>query len=249
MAITPRIILVGASLLAAACASAGSSAIEGSQLSDTRPDSDRGCRGAGAPRELPSADAMVDSAALSAGVARLWREAGEPSGHVLLAMRFDEDGLNVRRDVLEHRSTDALADSVQRLVFAARRTTAPAEREWGVRMRIDLGAQPVLRVARSQECRPAPLQRGDAALAGSFTAWGDVRDPSPPPTMAEGGLIWVRVALDEAGRVTDARVERSAARVFADQRLLQQVRMIAFNPATVDGYPVPGETTIPLRVR
>jgi TonB family protein len=249
MPISPRILLVGASLMAAACAPFASAADESSRLSDTRPESERGCRGAGAPRELPSVDAMVDSAAVSGQLARLWSQAGQPAGHVLLAMRYDEDGTNVRRDVMEHRVTDALADSVQRLVFATRRTAQPAEREWGVRMRVDLGARPVLRVARSQECRAEPVQRGDPALAGTYSGWGDIRDSAPPPTMAEGGLVWVRVALDESGRVTDARVERSAARVFANQRLLQYVRMIAFNPATVDGYPVPGEATIPLRVR
>ncbi|HEX8392615.1 MAG TPA: energy transducer TonB [Longimicrobium sp.] len=248
MAIQPGLVLICASLLAAACAPLASTADGGPGMSDTRPGSDRGCRMATEPRALPSADAMVDSAALTQQVARLWREAGGPAGHVVLAMRYDEQGRNVRRDVLEYRVAEQMADSVQKLVFAARRTTAPAEAEWGVRMRVDVGAEPALRVTRSRECRPAPLERSDGALAGTFSNWGDVRDSAPPPTMGDGGLVWVRVALSASGHVTDVRVERSATRI-PEHRLLQYVRMIAFNPATVDGYPVAGETSIPLRVR
>lgn len=248
MASSSRLVLIGASLLAAACAPLASHAGADAALEDTRIGSDRACRMASAPRTLPAADAMVDSAALTAQIAQFWRQAGQPAGHVVLAMRYDADGTNVRRQVLEHRVGESLADSIQKLVFAARRTAEPAEREWGVRMRVELGAQPALRVDRSRECQAAPLQRSDQVLAGSFASWGDVRDAAPPPSFAEGGLVWVRVALNEAGHVTDLRVERSATRV-PEQRLLQYARMIAFNPATVDGYPVPGEASIPLRVR
>ncbi|HEX6039687.1 hypothetical protein, partial [Longimicrobium sp.] len=114
-----------------------------SLLSDApRRVADRACRVAPEPAALPSADALVDSAALAADVAAAWRAAGQPAGHVLFALRYDRDGLNVRRDVIEHRVSDALADSLQALVFKHRRRADPAQAEWSVRMRMDLGEAP-----------------------------------------------------------------------------------------------------------
>jgi TonB family protein len=58
----------------------------------------------------------------------------------------------------------------------------------------------------------------------------------------------VRVALDARGNVTDVRVERSLARVGWENRLLNYVRSISFIPAMEDGYPVPAQLSLPLRM-
>jgi TonB family protein len=244
-----RVLCASALLGASACAQLGTAATpREALLSDAAPRRDRPCRLAGEPRMLPSADALVDSAALAARLAALWREGGAPRGHVLLAMRFDPEGLNVRRDVLEHRLTPGMADSVQALVFALRRAAAPAEREWGVRLRVDLGEQPVFRVGRSETCAAALMDHGDDVLVRSYSNWGDVRDSGPPPAPTDAGMVWVRVALDPAGRVTGMNLERGVLRGPIDRRLMQYVMQMAFSPATVDGYPVPGEASIPLRL-
>jgi TonB family protein len=221
-------------------------------LSDAPPRPlERTCRVAREPQALPSADALVDSAALAAAAAELWRASGV-NGHVLVGMRYDREGLNVRRDVLEHRLGDALADTLQKLVFAHRRRAEPAGGEWSVRLRLDVGETPRLRVGRTEVCAPrlrSGTETGWGNTAGA--AWGDVRDAYAPPAAAEmydPSTVWVRVALDSRGNVTEARLERSLGRRTHEMRVLNYVRTISFIPAMEDGYPVPGELSMPLRM-
>jgi TonB family protein len=254
-----RLLLPMAALLAcAACSTAtGSGAAPGRAdlLSDAPRRADRPCRPSAFPAELPAAAVLVDSAALSAAATDLWRRAGSPRGHVLLAMGYDLTGLNVRRDLIEHRLPAPLADTLQELVFAHRRSLQPAAREWGVRLRIDLGGEiPVLRVGRREVC-PARPHDGEVARYGGFggTGFGDVRDRTRVAgTFAGGGTVWVRVALDASGNVTEARVERTMDRPVGrsawESRVLSYVRTISFVPATEDGWPVPTQLSFPLRM-
>lgn len=211
---------------------------------------DRECHVSAYPETLPAADALVDSAALAEAVARAWRAAGAPAGHVLLALRYDPDGVNVRRDVIEHRLGTALADTLQQLVFAHRRRVDATDREWSVRLRLDLGDTPRMRVGRAEVCSPRMRNGNDAGWGRVASTWGDMRDPFTPASMADAGssTVWVRVALDARGNVTDARLERSIVRPVSANRLLSWVRTIAFVPAMEDGYPVPGQLSMPLRM-
>jgi hypothetical protein len=213
---------------------------------------DRACRVSAEPETLPSADALVDSAALVAAVGDAWRAAGRPAGHVLLGMRYDEDGTNVRRDVIEHRVSDALADTLQKLAFAHRRSVAPADREWSVRLRVDPGEAPALRVGRTEVCSPQPRNAAETGFGnGIGETWGDVRNAFGTSSIADTyspSTVWVRVALDARGNVTDVRVERSLARVTWESRLLNYVRSISFIPAMEDGFPVPAQLSLPLRM-
>lgn len=244
--------LLAAALALPACTAlrSGTPTERAALLSNAPLPMDRTCRVAVDPLELPSAAVLVDSAALAAAVAEVWRQAGSPAGHVLIGMRYDERGVNVRRAVIERHVPPALADTLQKLVFAYRRALPPAEREWGVRLRMDLGEQPVMRVGRSLVC--APRARDPAAGFGNSMAgasFGDVRQSAPSPGLAESsGAVWVRVVLDAGGNVTDARVERTAIRAAAEQQVLRYVRNISFIPATEDGYPVPGQLTFALRL-
>jgi TonB family protein len=93
------------------------------------------------------------------------------------------------------------------------------------------------------------------ARYGGFggTGFGDVRDRSPVAgTFAGGGTVWVRVALDASGNVTEARLERSMERPVGraawETRVLSYVRTLAFVPATEDGWPVPAQLMFPLRL-
>lgn len=255
-----RLLAAVAALLALpACAALQSSSLGAPDalLSDGPPRQlSRACRVSADPERLPSADALVDSAAFSAAAARAWRAAGSPAGHVLLALRYDAEGVNVRRDVIERRVGAALADSLQKLAFAHRRRADPAGGEWSVRLRLDLGEAPQMRVGRTELCSPR-VQNGAEVGWGTVagTTFGDVRDPFAPPSAAEAGgpamsaaTVWVRVALDARGNVTDARVERSLGRALSEQRLLTYVRTIAFVPAMEDGWPVPGQLSMPLRM-
>ncbi|HEX6911961.1 MAG TPA: energy transducer TonB [Longimicrobium sp.] len=210
------------------------------------------CRVSGHPEDLPAADAVVDSAAFTAAAAALWRAAGQPPGHVLLGLRFDREGLNVRRDVIEHRLPEALADSLQKLAFAHRRRVRPADEEWSVRLRLDLGETPWLRVGRTELCAPRLRSGPGGGMGGTFmgNGWGDGRGAFAQLALLEmdPSTIWVRVALDARGNVTEARVERSTGRRMSEMRVLNYLRTIGFVPATEDGHPVPGQLSMPLRL-
>lgn len=247
------LVLLAALLACAACSTyTGAPPGRASLLSDGPAPLGRPCRASPFPERLPAAALLVDSAALTAAAADVWRQAGRPAGHALLAMGFDEEGLNVRRDLIEHRLPPALADTLQKLVFAHRRSVDPSERGWGVRLRMDLGGeQPVLRVGRREVCEARPR---DAAVTayGAFggATFGDVRERTAAPGVlpANGGTVWVRVALDAGGNVTEARLERTISRGAWENRVLSYVRAISFLPATEDGRPVPAQLMFPLRL-
>jgi hypothetical protein len=197
------------------------------------------CRVSAAPADLPSVGQVVDSAALFPAVADAWRAAGSPRGFVLLSLRFDTAGMNVRRVVLESEGGSALADSVQKLVFAHPRRAASSPTEWGVRLRIDLGDVPTARVGRWEVCRPVPRDPRLERMAGGWDVRSDI------PFVSPNSLIWVRVLVDANGMVRNARIERSLIPPRAtEQRLLNYALSIPFIPATEDGYPVELETSI-----
>lgn len=208
---------------------------------------DRVCRVASYPEQLPTAVELVD-AGFAAEAARLWEASGRPAGYVLLSMRYDRTGLNVRRSVIEHSVDAELADQVQELVFAHRLQTPPSRGEWGVRLRVDLGQEPALRVGRREECRPAPREPAYSRSATGF----DVRElrasSVSAPSLSDLDLVWVHVRVNASGIVTDARVERSLYRGIMESRVLNAVRGIQFHPALDDGFPVASETSIPLRL-
>lgn len=243
--------LAAAAVAATACAPASyphaSYAARGALLSEAPPVRDRVCRVADRPAALPAAADLVDEAGLGADVAALWRSTGLPAegGYVLLSMRYDREGVNVRRAVLETNVVDAVADSVQRLVFAHRKAAGASDGEWGVRLRVDLGPAPAVRVGRREVCSAAPAAR---TFRVGGDSWIDLRGNAAPLPMAEPGVVWVRVWLDPRGQVTDARVERAMLRSQQEQRLLAYVRMLSFTPATEDGDPVSGQATVPLRL-
>lgn len=246
-------VLLAALMACAACGTfTGAAPGRESLLTESPAPLNRPCRPSAFPARLPPAALLVDSAALTADAVRLWRQAGSPPGHALFAIGYDEDGLNVRRDLLEHRLPQPLADTLQKMVFAHRRNVEPSERGWGVRLRMDLGGeQPVLRVGRRELCAAQPR---DAAVAGygmfGGATFGDVRDRTAASLLLPntGGTVWVRVVLDAGGNVVEARLERTLARGSFENRVLSYVRAISFVPATEDGWPVPAQLTFPLRL-
>jgi TonB family protein len=240
--------LFAAALMAvSACAGApGASAVPAEGPGRPR----RACQAAREPHELPAAAVLVDSAGLVNAAADAWRHAGRPAGDVVFSLRYDSYGLNVQRRVIEHRVSPALADSLQALAFAHRRTTPAADREWGVRLRMALGEQPALTVERSVVCPPALRDPAEGPFsAAANRAWGDVRDASPAPSVGSAGTVWLRVTLDAAGNVIGVRVDRGGVLRGSDAHLLAALRTLDFAPATEDGQPVPGELTIPYRLR
>jgi len=237
-------------LAAQGCATAGTAGARDDSPAGVGSEATRGrsCRANASPALLPAAGQLVDDAAFRSAAARLWSDAGRPDGHVTFSIRHSPDGMQVRRALIDSNVSPALADTLQRLLFAYRREMPPAPHEWGVRLRVDLGEQAVLRVARSETCTPAPRDWPYRAAGNPF----DVRERSTVSVsnalVTDPAVTWVHVWVDERGTVTDARVDRGPGGRQADQRLLYYVRTLAFVPATADGYPVPGELTLPVRL-
>ncbi|HYH81344.1 MAG TPA: hypothetical protein VEX86_16185 [Longimicrobium sp.] len=232
-------------LAAQGCASSGVTPGQRSSSGDAPP---RGsCRPAANPAQLPAAGELVDMGAFGAAATRLWADAGRPQGHVLFSIRHSPDGTQVRRAVIESSVPQALADTLQQLMFAHRRQAPAAEREWGVRLRVALAEPPALSVSRREVCVPRPRDREYRTADNRF----DIRDNSAAeaatPLLTDPNVVWVHVRLDERGTVTEARVERGRIQRASEQVLLNYVRSLAFHPATEDGYPVPGELTLPVR--
>jgi hypothetical protein len=217
-------------------------------LSRAPPPVDRACRISARPEQLPAAAELVEGEPFHAEAARLWTGTGRPAGYVLLSMGYDRSGINVRRAVLEHSLSREVADSLQKLVFAHRRRLSPTEGDWGVRLRVEMGETPVLQVGRREECSPRPRDRRDRLLASGF----DLRETAPAPgrtTVLTGSEVaYIRVRISDSGQVTDAFVERSPFRGSWERPILNLIRNIEFLPALEDGFPVPGETIIPVRI-
>lgn len=247
----PRLPLFAIAILAAqGCATGGTAVARDDSPAGVGTEATRGrsCRSNVSPAQLPAAGQLVDDAAFRSAAARLWSDAGRPEGHLTFSIRHSPDGTQVRRALIDSNVSPALADTLQRLLFAYRREMPPAPHEWGVRLRVDLGEQVGLRVARGETCTPTPREWEYRAAGNRF----DVRERSVASIgntlVTDPAVTWVHVWVDERGAVTDARVERGPGGRQADQRLLNYVRTMAFVPATADGYPVPGELTLPVRL-
>lgn len=240
--------LFACALLAAqGCASAGAAPRHG-LLTDGSNPRERSCRVAPTPARLPAAGDLVDTEAFRAAAASAWAAAGRPEGNVVFSVRHSADGTQVRRAVIESSVPEALGDTLRQLVFALRRQAPAAPGEWGVRLRVELADPVALSVGRHQECVARPRDWEYRTAGNRF----DVRDARgsdvAAPSLTDLSVAWVHVWLDDRGTVTDARVERGSAGRAAEQRLLNYVRAMAFLPATEDGFPVPGELTLPVRL-
>ncbi len=215
------------------------------ELLSSLPPRSAGCVVQSVPQELPGADTVVDSAMLAEAVRALRRADPPPSGHVLLTLAFDREGINIRREVIEHSTPAPVADSIQRLVFTARRQVEEAEQEWGVRLRLDLTEPVTMRVGRREFCPPVPR---DLAVEEAMRTVGPVG-----PRFRLGvreRTVFMRALVSEQGIITSAHVSRGELRGSAVERdLAQHIRQFLFRPATIDGFPTGAWVEIPLRVR
>jgi hypothetical protein len=197
------------------------------------------------PAELPPANAVLDSAGLASSVADLIRRDTVPvQGHVLITLAFDEEGTSTRRAVIEHATTPALADSIQRLLFNVRREVEEADSAWGVRVRLDLGDPVRMRVGRRESCPPVPRDRRLAAAMEGY---------SPVGFRYRGGvgerIVHMRSLIATTGNVTTSHMERGGLRGSQLERDIGlYLRQFLFVPATVDGFDTSAWVIIPVRI-
>lgn len=212
-------------------------------LSDQPAPANQQCAVSGMPETLPPPDAVVDTGGLAADLAELWRTQELSPGYAVLSLAFDPTGVNVQREIIEHTLPPAVADSVQKLVFAHRRQVEPAEEEWGVRLRLDVNGGVDYEVGRQEVCPPRLRGQGVDSPVGEGALWHRIT----PGFRTR--LVWVRVRVDPSGLVSGAAMERGGIGGTYDQPLLDYIRSLSFDPATRDGIPVTGETSVPVRVR
>ena len=204
----------------------------------------RACAPAPAPRVLPAANAVVDSAALVARLASL----GE--GTAVYSLLFAPDGSVVRAARIP--DTDGSLDvSVDAVLAESVRPQGAARERWGVQLRVTGGARPGLRVGRQELCpvvatpvrRPATgavvsqatLNRAEWTAGATGIPLGDrpMLPPSgPTPTAAEYVATPIRKA-----RVT-VTAEGEVVNASGDAARLRQLSLHRLEPALVDRIPV-----------
>jgi hypothetical protein len=204
----------------------------------------RPCRPAEAPRVLPAANAVVDSAALVAGLASL----GE--GTAVYSLLFAADG-SVLRAAPIGRSGGLAADGA--LAESVRRQGAAGER-WGVQLRVTGGARPSLRVGRQEHCPVVATLMHPATAAGAlessldraaWTAGATGVAPGDGPFLAPTGLTptaadYVATPIRKARFTLTAQGE--VVNPSGDAAKLRRLSLHRLEPALIDRIPV--ETTI-----
>jgi hypothetical protein len=203
------------------------------------------CRPVAYPEQLPPASELVDTDALARDVADVWTWAELDPGEVMLTMAYDEEGLNIRRDVIDHSVTPVAADSVQKLVFASLREMVEDERPWTVRLRVEGNDGVRFAVERSEYCPPRPR---DADMERA------VRTIQFRAPRVRGGVrtrtVMVRTTIDANGRVAAAQARTGPPLdTRMQQMLLDHLRGFFFDPARIDGVPTTGTIEIPVQIR
>lgn len=224
----------------AACASPGS-------VPEPRPEffASRECEVEEFPAELPPASALVDAASLTRALQGAMETFLADSGSVSLTLWYKADGVNVRREVIGHTVTPAIADSVQALVFAALETPAERERAWGVRFDIGLGERVTYHVGWRQYCPPRPRDPELENAMERIVFFG----PRSRSGVRER-VVLLRVTVHPVGYVADAKVVRGAGSGGTLERdLADFIRQYSFEPARLDGVPTYGQIIVPVRVR
>jgi hypothetical protein len=236
MRATLPVVLACSLLLLAACAQRGAEAASFS-TSD--------CRPVPFPDELPPADQLVDTDALAREVTAVWAWAELDPGEVTLSMAYDEEGLNIRREVIQHTTTPVAADSIQQLVFAALREVEEEERPWTVRLTIEANQGVRFATARSVFCPPRPRDPDMERAMRSV----QFRGPR-----IRGGVrtrtVIVRTTIDANGRVAAAQARTGPPLDTRMQHMLiDHLRGFFFEPARLDGLPTRGTLDIPVQIR
>jgi hypothetical protein len=197
------------------------------------------------PSPLPGIHTLVNTERLSTTLRELQTGTGVDTGQVVLTLWYDAAGTNIRREVIGHTLTPELADSVQELLFASLTPVAGTGRQWGTRMLIHLGSEVPFALGYRVYCPPRPLSRTMEAEMATFTGTG-IRYRAGQRER----LVLMEATVAPGGYVDDARIVRGAASGSSLERQLRDaLRQYSFEPASLDGVPVYGAVTVPVRTR
>ena len=236
-------------ILAAACAWGGQAFDRSAVLLSAAPPPQGRSRGAASsPEALPPARTLVDSES----VMRSLRAApDEPTGTLLVSLRFDDQGRVLWARVLEGSLDRDRQQAIASLVAHSVRPQAAAP-SWSVRLRVKADAAPELKVGRSELClaaaRPGPTIGIHRQIVVSRTA-GSREDAAVPPPSS---LLLPRVPrfqlhVDAAGKVLEARLQEGSGDDDVDTQFAQQIQKLEFQPTLLDGQPVSAWVPWPAR--
>lgn len=192
----------------------------------SRPAPRENCRQAPVPMRLPALSELADSAALTAavaGYAAQYRfDARRDTTYTLFSVAFARDGRVERVRGIEWWMPEGTVDPLAAIVS---RHLKPQPGGGSVRLRVRPDAQPVIRVGRSQVCRPGS--------AMSFHLVAPQLNPLLKPQP-----IQLRIRVSAEGRVVGAQVVRSSGDEELDRWVRSNVERYQYSPGLVDGVPV-----------
>lgn len=164
--------------------------------------------------ELPPADRLVDSVAVSAAIGAL-----EPST-ALLSIRFDTLGAAEFVRIIEADGAQA-----ERLAEVAERQLREQPESGAWRLKLASGPEPMVRVGYSEMCPPNLLNDDEV----SRVLWqSGIRDP---------GRTVVRFKVGPAGRALETRVPHHTGEPASIRAYRELGEHLIFQPALIDGHP------------
>jgi hypothetical protein len=194
------------------------------QLLSDKPPPRRGCNVLQVPR-LPALGTLVDSAGLAAGVIRYAEEFPVREGAVfaVYSVVFARDGSVERVSAIDYWLPEVAVGTLENLV----RTSLLRQPTGGfsVRLRVDPGPAPLIRVGYSERCLPVPTTR--------FRLIAPVAFPVERPTP-----LRLRILVSADGRITGSQLLSSSGSPELDRWVETQLAARTFEPGLIDGVPV-----------
>ena len=208
------------------------------------------CELSDAPRQLPSVDQVVDSAALAGDLA------GAPGGgYGLFTVGFDTLGMADTVRLSGGDLPDGARTAWYRAVTRRMRERSPfpaatgrrgRPQAWTVLLRVDAGALPAMLVGRSEDCAPVLVNASalQAHVQQQFAQliWGNAMQQRPSRVMLE-------FVVDSTGMVRDARVETSTGLPEVEELALRAIRLARFQPVILNRQPISNVVKMPIIYR
>lgn len=197
-----------------------------------------GCAVARLPNPLPSVGALADSAALKQAVDAFAQKYPLRDGKMfaVYTVAFGADGQVARVSAIDWFLPRDREQELTGLVRQSLRAQ-PAGQPWSVRLRVEPGAEPALRVGRSEVCAARSTSRFEL-----LTQAMEASTTTPLP-------VRVRVSVRESGEIAAIHVLRSSGDREIDRWVEQSLLRRRYNPELVDGVAVPVEREEEVRIR
>ena len=204
------------------------------------------CELSDTPRQLPSVDQVVDSAALAGELG-----GGGAGGYALFTLRYDTLGM---ADTVRHAGGD-LPAATQTAWYQAvtrrlrERSPFPVQvrrgrpQSWSVLLRVDAGSPPAIRVGRTEECPPV-FTNSYAVQAYVQQAFSQLIRTNP--IQQRPSRVMMDFVVDSTGAVRGAKVHTSTGAPAVEEIARQAIQQARFHPAVLNRRPVSVKVRMPI---